>query len=107
MVPTPACDQGGAGKMGRKASLMALTPATDLGPATGLVCREGGSTRDLGPYYACEECFGPLEIAYDFQGVTRASIESGPRNIWRYRGLLPVPSTVADTPNTEPGLTRL
>ncbi|NKZ08863.1 threonine synthase [Actinomadura latina] len=86
---------------------MALTPATDLGPATALVCRECGSTRDLGPFYACEECFGPLEIAYDFQGVTRDSIESGPRNIWRYRGLLPVPSNVADTPNTEPGLTRL
>ncbi|MFA1551906.1 threonine synthase [Actinomadura chokoriensis] len=86
---------------------MALTPATDLGPATALVCRECGSTRDLGPFYACEECFGPLEIAYDFGGVTRASIESGPRNIWRYRGLLPVPSNVADTPNTEPGLTRL
>ncbi|HEY8479220.1 MAG TPA: threonine synthase [Spirillospora sp.] len=86
---------------------MALAPATDLGPATGLVCRECGSTRDLGPFYACEECFGPLEIAYDFGDVTRADIESGPRNIWRYRRLLPVPSTVADTPNTEPGLTRL
>ncbi|TDD80385.1 threonine synthase [Actinomadura darangshiensis] len=86
---------------------MALTPATDLGPATALVCRECGSSRDLGPFYACEECFGPLEIAYDFTGVTRDSIEAGPRNIWRYRGLLPVPSSVADTPNTEPGLTRL
>ncbi|NDU76842.1 threonine synthase [Actinomadura sp. DSM 109109] len=86
---------------------MALTPATDLGPATALVCRECGSSRDLGPYYACEECFGPLEIAYDFGGVTREAIESGPRNIWRYRGLLPVPASVADTPNTEPGLTRL
>ncbi|MBO2454782.1 threonine synthase [Actinomadura barringtoniae] len=86
---------------------MALTPATNLGPATALVCRECGSTRDLGPHYACEECFGPLEIKYDFANVTRASIESGPSNIWRYRGLLPVPENVADTPNTEPGLTRL
>ncbi|MGH8965895.1 MAG: threonine synthase, partial [Actinomycetes bacterium] len=86
---------------------MAITPATDLGTATALVCRECGSTRDLGPYYACEECFGPLEIKYDFGDLTRADIESGPRNIWRYRGLLPVPSNIADTPNTEPGLTRL
>ncbi|RFS81009.1 threonine synthase [Actinomadura spongiicola] len=86
---------------------MALTPATDLGNATALVCRECGSSRDLGPYYACEECFGPLEIAYDFGGVTRADIEAGPHNIWRYRALLPVPSNVADTPNTEPGLTAL
>ncbi|TDD29756.1 threonine synthase [Actinomadura sp. KC06] len=86
---------------------MAVTPATDLGPATALVCRECGTSRDLGPHYACEECFGPLEIAYDFGGVTRASIESGPRNIWRYKGLLPVPATITDTPNTEPGFTRL
>ncbi|WP_433333042.1 threonine synthase [Spirillospora sp. CA-294931] len=86
---------------------MALTPAANLGPATGLVCRECGNTRELGPHYACEECFGPLEIAYDFGTITRADIESGPRNIWRYRGLLPVPENVAETPNTEPGLTRL
>ncbi|MFI0410889.1 threonine synthase [Actinomadura sp. 3N508] len=86
---------------------MAITPAADLGPATGLSCRECGAARDLGPHYACEECFGPLEIAYDFGGVTRASIESGPRNIWRYKGLLPVPSSITETPNTEPGFTRL
>ncbi|MGI5166918.1 threonine synthase [Spirillospora sp. CA-253888] len=86
---------------------MAITPAADLGPATGLSCRECGHTRELGPHYACEECFGPLEISYDFGGITRADIEAGPRNIWRYRGLLPVPGTIADTPNTEPGFTRL
>ncbi|GLW67580.1 threonine synthase [Actinomadura rubrobrunea] len=86
---------------------MAVTPAVDLGPATALTCRECGHTRDLGPFYACEECFGPLEIAYDFGDVSRAGIEAGPRNIWRYRGLLPVPAAVAETPNTEPGLTRL
>ncbi|WP_153532577.1 threonine synthase [Actinomadura macrotermitis] len=86
---------------------MALTPAVNLGPATALTCRECGNSRELGPHYACEECFGPLEISYDFGDVTRASIEAGPRNIWRYRGLLPVPENVADTPNLEPGLTRL
>ncbi|MEU6038666.1 threonine synthase [Actinomadura sp. NPDC047616] len=86
---------------------MAVTPAVDLGPATALTCRECGHTRELGPHYACQECFGPLEISYDFSGVSRADIEAGPRNIWRYRGLLPVPGNVADTPNTEPGLTRL
>ncbi|MFC5752287.1 threonine synthase [Actinomadura rugatobispora] len=97
---------------------MALTPAStnsarsgdpsvNLGPATALTCRECGHSRELGPFYACEECFGPLEISYDFGGVTREGIEAGPRNIWRYRGLLPVPSNVAETPNTEPGLTRL
>ncbi|GAA2083314.1 threonine synthase [Actinomadura alba] len=87
---------------------MAQTPATPaLGPAKALVCRECGASAALGPHYACEECFGPLEISYDFGDVTRAGIEAGPANIWRYRGLLPVPPNVIDTPNTEPGWTRL
>ncbi len=80
---------------------------TDLGPARALTCRECGESYDLGPRYACEQCFGPLEISYDFGAITHADIEAGPHNIWRYRGLLPVPSHVAETPNTEPGLTRL
>ncbi|MEV5748083.1 threonine synthase [Actinoallomurus sp. NPDC052308] len=86
---------------------MSQTAARNLGPATALTCRECGQSYDLGPRYACELCFGPLEVSYDHTGVTREQIESGPRNIWRYRGLLPVPSNVIDTPNTEPGFTRL
>ncbi|RJK97774.1 threonine synthase [Vallicoccus soli] len=85
----------------------AVEPDVDLGPATGLTCRECGASFPLGARYACEECFGPLEVAYDYRGVTRASIEAGPRNIWRYRGLLPVPSTVTEVPNLEPGFTKL
>ena len=83
------------------------TGAPDLGPARNLSCRECGATTPLGPFYACGECFGPLEVAYEFGPVTRASIEAGPRNIWRYQDLLPVPSTVRDTPNLEPGATPL
>jgi threonine synthase len=82
----------------------------DLGPARHLSCRECGAITELGPFYACGECFGPLEVAYEFgadQPVTRASIEAGPQNIWRYQGLLPVPSTVRDVPNLEPGCTPL
>ncbi|MCW2902461.1 MAG: threonine synthase [Streptosporangiaceae bacterium] len=87
---------------------MALTPpAPELGPAKALICRECGETAELGPRYACEQCFGPLEISYDFGSPTRADIEAGPANIWRYRGLLPVPANVTETPNTEPGWTRL
>ncbi len=78
-----------------------------FGFATRLSCRECGHTRDLGPWYACEECFGPLEVAYDLPPLTRAAIESGPHNIWRYASLLPVPADVAAAPNTEPGCTRL
>jgi threonine synthase len=86
---------------------MSQTSVRNLGPATALTCRECGESYDLGPRYACELCFGPLEVTYDYDGVTRERIEAGPRNIWRYRDLLPVPSHVVDTPNTEPGFTRL
>jgi len=78
-----------------------------FGNATHLSCRECGATHVLGPFYACPECFGPLEIAYDFPQVTREHIEAGPANIWRYRSLLPVPTDIVDSPNMEPGFTRL
>ncbi|TDD18550.1 threonine synthase [Nonomuraea diastatica] len=79
----------------------------DFGPAVGLSCRECGARYPLGPSFACQECFGPLEAAYEFGEVTRVAIESGPANIWRYRSLLPVPVDVADKPNMNPGWTKL
>jgi threonine synthase len=78
-----------------------------FGHARSLSCRECGHEVALGPHYACPECFGPLEVAYDFPAVTREQIEAGPRNIWRYRSLLPVPADITESPNTEPGFTRL
>jgi threonine synthase len=78
-----------------------------FGNARALSCRECGHEVELGPHYACSECFGPLEVAYDFPAVTRADIEAGPPNIWRYRALLPVPTDITESPNTEPGYTRL
>jgi threonine synthase len=79
----------------------------DLGPARALSCRECGHQIPLAAEFACAECFGPLEVAYEFPTVRREDIESGPKSIWRYRNLLPVPSTVTSYPNTDPGLTRL
>jgi threonine synthase len=81
--------------------------ALDLGTARHLVCRECGFSTALAAEFACAECFGPLEVAYDFGPITRSEIESGPPSIWRYRKLLPVPSDVDEHPNTQPGLTRL
>jgi threonine synthase len=78
-----------------------------FGHATGLVCRECGYASPLGAFYACPDCFGPLEVAYDFPAVTREQIAAGPDNIWRYRSLLPVPSDITGSPNMEPGFTRL
>jgi len=41
----------------------------------------------------CDNCFGPLEVAYDFSGLdaaeTRRKIQAGPQTIWRYADFLP------------------
>jgi threonine synthase len=84
-----------------------VATAPDLGSATRLVCRECGAETPLGPSYACTDCFGPLEVGYSYGPISRETIEAGPRNIWRYRDLLPVPAGVADIPNLEPGWTPL
>lgn len=95
------------------ASTSVTSPANsvDLGPAAALSCRECGHRVPLGPVFACDECFGPLEIAYDFSGYDteelRKQIEAGPANIWRYAPLLPVPADVAEKPNINPGWTKL
>jgi len=83
------------------------TTSLDLGPAVALCCRECGAQVPLGPHFACAECFGPLEVAYDFGPVTRADIEAGPLSIWRYRDLLPVPRDIAERRNLAPGFTKL
>ncbi|OLT47052.1 threonine synthase [Saccharomonospora sp. CUA-673] len=83
------------------------TRAVDLGPAVELVSKEEGHRQPLAPEFVSAEDFSPLEVAYDFGRVRREDIEAGPRNIWRYKKLLPVPSNVEEIPNTEPGCTRL
>ena len=61
---------------------------------TGLKCKECGHAYPTAPLHVCEYCFGPLEVQYDYDGIkkvlTRAVIESRPRNLWRYRELLPI-----------------
>ena len=83
------------------------TPVSKFGYASHLACRECGHTAELGAQHACAECFGPLEVRYEFPALSRASVEAGPPNIWRYASLLPVRPDVAARPNTEPGGTRL
>ena len=78
-----------------------------FGNATHLVCRACGEKTQLGPFYACMECFGPLEVGYDFPTITREQLEAGPKSIWRYAPLLPVPADIASFRSTDPGYTRL
>jgi threonine synthase len=59
----------------------------------GLRCRECGRQFPAEALHVCDWCFGPLEVAYDYDAaaahITRASIEAGPKSIWRYADLLP------------------
>ncbi len=60
----------------------------------GLQCRECGQEYAIEPLHVCETCFGPLEIVYDYDriknAISREKIASRPRNLWRYRELLPI-----------------
>lgn len=81
--------------------------ASTLGAAYALKCRECSAEYPLDASYACLECFGPLEVAYEPTVVTRAQIEAGPLNMWRYESLLPVVPGAGSRPGLQPGLTKL
>jgi threonine synthase len=61
--------------------------------ARNLRCRECHREYPLEALHVCEYCFGPVEVAYDYdairKNVSRASIEAGPASLWRYRDFLP------------------
>jgi threonine synthase len=65
-----------------------------VGRIRGLQCRECGQLYPAVALHVCELCFGPLEVAYDYDAIraslSREAIERGPRTLWRYRALLPV-----------------
>lgn len=66
----------------------------------GLKCRECQRTYPKEPLYVCEYCFGPLEVDYDYEKIkkklTKAAIESRPKNLWRYRELMPIDGDPTD-----------
>ncbi|GAA1598412.1 threonine synthase [Actinoplanes couchii] len=83
---------------------------TSTSPARGLICRACGAEYPLAAQHACYECFGPLEVAYDeaaLARVTRAQIEAGPQNIWRYAALLPAGQNPDTRVTLNPGMTPL
>ncbi|BCJ71414.1 threonine synthase [Catellatospora sp. IY07-71] len=87
-----------------------ISPLGVDSPARGLECRGCGARFPLAAQHACYECFGPLEVWYDADAlatVTRAQIEAGPKNIWRYAGLLPAGQRAADRVSLDPGFTPL
>ncbi len=75
----------------------------------GLRCKECGADYPIEPLYVCDFCFGPLEVTYDYEAVSRSisreSIERGPSTLWRYADLLPADS--ANAVDIGAGLTPL
>jgi threonine synthase len=59
-----------------------------------LQCRECSRTYDLGPLAACEDCWAPLEVVYDYgriwSDVRPKDLAARPATMWRYRELLPL-----------------
>jgi threonine synthase len=59
-----------------------------------LKCRDCGREGPLEPVAVCSECWGALEPVYDLDLVRRtftpAAIAERPRDLWRYRELLPI-----------------
>jgi len=73
-----------------------------------LRCRECGKTWGNAPRSFCEECFSPLEVAFDYQAlkksVRREDLAARTFNMWRYSEFLPLqdgfvpPNSVGGTP---------
>jgi threonine synthase len=61
---------------------------------TGLKCRLCGKVYPKEALNFCTDDFGPLEVAYDYEEVSRtlsrSAIAARPRSMWRYRELLPI-----------------
>ena len=74
-----------------------------------LKCRECGRLYPKQAIHVCEFDFGPLEAAYDYaaigESLSRATIESRPQTMWRYRELLPIDG--APTVGEQVGFTPL
>ena len=60
----------------------------------GLRCHACSAEYPPEALWVCTKCLGPLEAFYDYgvarEQLSRAVIESRPRNLWRYRELLPI-----------------
>jgi threonine synthase len=64
-------------------------------PPESLRCKECHTTYALDARYVCEQCFGPLEVAYASRAgvdpeALKRRIQAGPQSLWRYSDFLPV-----------------
>lgn len=55
-----------------------------------LRCRECRKDYESTFKYVCEDCFGPLDVRYDFPTITKDAFVNRQNTYWRYFELLPV-----------------
>ncbi len=63
-----------------------------MGKIKHLQCRECKKEYPPTFKYICEECFGPLDVHYDFPPVTKNTFSNREHTYWRYHELLPIES---------------
>ena len=57
---------------------------------THLQCRECKKEYEPTFKYICDECFGPLDVKYDFPSVNKETFANREHTYWRYFELLPI-----------------
>ena len=57
---------------------------------TFLRCRECKKEYDSTFKYICDECFGPLDVHYNFPSITKNTFTNREQTYWRYFELLPI-----------------
>jgi len=55
-----------------------------------LQCRECHRQYDSTFKYICDDCFGPLDVHYEFPEITKESFNGREQTYWRYFELLPI-----------------
>jgi threonine synthase len=55
-----------------------------------LQCRECKKEYESAFKYICEECFGPLDVKYEFSNISKNTFSGREHTYWRYFELLPI-----------------
>ncbi len=51
---------------------------------TSLQCRECKKEYETAFKYVCDECFGPLDVKYNFPTITKDTFSNREHTYWRY-----------------------
>ncbi|MEM4649805.1 MAG: threonine synthase, partial [Candidatus Bathyarchaeia archaeon] len=57
-----------------------------------LKCRDCGKTYPPTKIFLCENCFGPVDVIYDYEAIelSKSDLKKREKTLWRYKELLPL-----------------